>query len=63
MCECCVDGDQPSALAPHPSLAIGYIWELAVTDFERRAWIENVLVSPTGPNLDAYLEAQFEADL
>ncbi len=42
-------------LAPHGSPAIGCVWELAVTDFERRAWLTHVLARPGGPDLDAYL--------
>ncbi|MFG1815180.1 hypothetical protein ACGFIF_15540 [Kribbella sp. NPDC049174] len=56
-------GDVPDELAPHPSAAIGCVWELAVTDFERRAWLQHVLANPDGPDMDAYLEATFEAKL
>ena|ERR1022692_573572 len=54
----------PSALAPHPSPAIGCVWELAVTDFERRAWLKHVLANPAGPSLDAYLvETHFDGEI
>ena len=33
----------------------GCVWELAVVDFERRAWIEDVLANPDGPDLERYL--------
>ncbi|MFI7061535.1 hypothetical protein ACIBL3_11165 [Kribbella sp. NPDC050124] len=56
-------GDAPDQLAPHASAAIGCVWELAVTDFERRAWLQHVLANPDGPDLDAYLGASFEAEL
>ncbi|MEV0287726.1 MULTISPECIES: hypothetical protein [unclassified Kribbella] len=56
-------GDEPDQLAPHSSAAIGCVWELAVTDFERRAWLQHVLANPGGPDLDAYLAASFEAKL
>src|ERR687887_289022 len=52
--------DDPAALRPHPTLAIGCVWELAVTDFERRAWLEHVLAREGGPNVDGYLAARFE---
>lgn len=55
--------DGPDELAPHPSAAIGCVWELAVTDFERRAWLQHVLANPDGPDLAAYVEATFEAKL
>ena len=49
----------PDALAPHPTEAIGCVWELAVTDFERRAWLRHVLANPRGPDEAAYLHATF----
>jgi hypothetical protein len=55
--------DDPTALQPHPTDAIGCVWELAVVDFERRAWLRHVLANPTGPDVDAYLDARFEADV
>jgi hypothetical protein len=55
--------DDPAALRPHPTLAIGCVWELAVTDFERRAWLEHVLARDGGPDVDSYLAARLEADL
>ena len=51
--------DAPAALAPHPTEAIGCVWELAVTDFERRAWLRHVLASPGSPDEAAYLQATF----
>jgi hypothetical protein len=51
------------ALSPHPTPAIGCVWELAVTDFERRAWLEHVLAREGGPDLDAYLAARFEGEV
>ncbi|WP_214318294.1 hypothetical protein [Nonomuraea sediminis] len=47
------------AFAPHPSDAIGCVWELAVVDFERRAWLRHVLANPGGPDEDAYLRETF----
>lgn len=55
--------DEPAALRPHFNEAIGCVWELAVVDFERRAWLEYVLANPAGPDIDAYLDARFEADI
>ena len=43
------------AMRPHPTPAIGCVWELAVTDFERRAWLEHVLSRPEGPDIEGYL--------
>jgi hypothetical protein len=33
------------------------VWELEVIDFERRAWLEDVLIAD---NVDAYLERALE---
>ena len=35
----------------------GCVWELAIVDFERRAWIEDVLANSPGPDLERYLAA------
>ena len=48
--------EQPHLLTDHPTSAIGCVWELSVTDFERRAWLEHVLQPIDGPNLGRYLE-------
>jgi hypothetical protein len=50
-------------LAPHASPAIGCVWELAVTDFERRAWLTHVLARPDGPDLAAYLAQELSDDV
>lgn len=55
--------DRPDALRPHPGEAIGCVWELAVTDFERRAWLRHVLANPEGPDLDAYVADSFEGSV
>ena len=49
--------DDPIALRRLTTPAIGCVWELEVTDFERRAWIEHVL---KGDDLAAYLAASFD---
>jgi formylmethanofuran dehydrogenase subunit D len=54
------DLDDPSALRPHPTDAIACVWELGVLDFERRAWLEHVLANPSGPDVDAYVDATYE---
>lgn len=54
---------RPQQLAPHGGQAIGCVWELAVTDFERRAWLQHVLANPEGPSLDAYLDTYFEGEV
>lgn len=55
--------DQPDRLDPLPSPAVGCVWELAVTDFERRAWLKHVLANPSGPDLDAYSAERLSTEL
>jgi hypothetical protein len=52
--------DDPDALRPLETPAIGCVWELEVTDFERRAWLEHVLARAEGPDLSGYLLARFD---
>jgi hypothetical protein len=55
--------NDPGALSAHPTPAIGCVWELAATDFERRAWLEHVLARDGGPDVDGYLAARFEGEV
>ncbi|HEY7485144.1 MAG TPA: hypothetical protein VH912_11845 [Streptosporangiaceae bacterium] len=55
--------DRPDAMGPHPTPAIGCVWEMAVHDHERRAWLRHVLARPEGPDLGAYLRDRFEGDI
>jgi hypothetical protein len=50
-------------LAPHPPPAIGCVWELFVTGFERQAWVDEVLARPDGPDVEGYLSKTFSADV
>lgn len=52
--------DRPSALSEHRSPAIGCVWELAVVDVERRAWLDHVLTRPHDPHYAAYLGEHLE---
>jgi hypothetical protein len=45
------------ALKPYEGEGMGCVWELEVIDFERRAWLEDVLIDD---DLDAYLEKALE---
>jgi len=49
--------DDPAALTPYTGAGMSCVWELEVIDFERRAWLEDVLV---GDDVDAYLERALE---
>jgi hypothetical protein len=53
-------GAESSELSPAPPSAFGCVWELGVVEFERRAWIEEVIGNPDGPDLDAYMARRFE---
>jgi hypothetical protein len=52
--------DDPAALQPVPQPAAGCVWELGIIDFERRAWLEDVL---KGDDIDLYLSRQYNADV
>jgi hypothetical protein len=49
-----IEGLQPVEWTP-----AGCVYELAVVEFERRAWIEDVIGNPDGPNLDLYMSRRF----
>jgi hypothetical protein len=55
--------DRPEDLSPHPSSAVGCVWELSVTDFERRAWITHVLANPNGADIRGYLAQELNDDV
>jgi len=57
------DLSDPTDLKPHFNDAVGCIWELSVTDFERRAWIDDVLANASGPDIERYLTRRFDADI
>jgi hypothetical protein len=50
-------------MRPHPTPSIGCVWELAVTDFERRAWLSHVLANTDGPDIEAYLGEHFVGEV
>lgn len=53
----------PETLRPHSSPAIGCVWELAVVDFERRAWLTHILSPSEGPDVAAYLNEELHTDV
>ena len=55
--------DEPTACTPVDDQPAGCVWELAIVDFERRAWIEDVLSNPDGPDLERYLGRRLDADV
>ncbi len=46
--------DDPGALEPADGTGMACVWELEVVDFERRAWLEHVLI---GDDVERYLAA------
>jgi hypothetical protein len=55
--------DDPISFAQVENQPTGCVWELAIVDFERRAWIEDVLANPPGPDLERYLERRLDEDV
>jgi len=53
-------GSEPTDLAPATPTAFGCVWELGIVEHERRAWIEDVIGNPDGPDIDAYMARRFE---
>jgi hypothetical protein len=47
----------PDDLQPLTDTGMACVWELEVIDFERRAWLEDVLI---GDDVDAYLERSLD---
>lgn len=55
---------EPTALrAWTPDDPIACAWDLSVVCFERQAWVRHVLARDGGPDLDAYLADQLQADV
>ncbi|SED12624.1 hypothetical protein SAMN05519104_2850 [Rhizobiales bacterium GAS188] len=52
--------DDPRALSPVADPAAGCVWELGIIDFERRAWIEDVL---KGHDIELYMTRRLDADV
>ena len=55
--------DDPIAFSQVENQPAGCVWELAVVDFERRAWLDDVLANPPGPDLERYLGRRLDADV
>ena len=54
-------GSSPDELRPAgPDDSTACVWDLAVIDFERRAWHELVVKQAGAPDLGAYLARRFE---
>jgi hypothetical protein len=53
----------PAAMTLFPAQAAGCVWELEIIDFERRAWLADVLANPAGPDVERYLSRQLTTEL
>jgi hypothetical protein len=53
-------GAEIESMRPIEWTPTGCVWELGVVDFERRAWIEDVIGNPDGPDLERYLSRRFD---
>jgi hypothetical protein len=53
----------PIAFVPVENQPAGCVWELEIVDFERRAWIEDVLANPDGPDVERYLDRRVDNDV
>ena len=49
-----IDGLDPVQWTP-----VGCVYELAIVEFERRAWIDDVIGNPDGPDVERYLGRRF----
>ena len=54
--------DTPTDLRPITDGLTACTWELAVTSFERQAWLDQVFAAPE-PDLDGYLATRLEAEV
>jgi hypothetical protein len=55
--------DNPRALTKLTDPAAGCVWELEVIDFERRAWLKDVLTTGNAEGIESYLTRQYNGDV
>jgi hypothetical protein len=53
----------PGAQAKLVDPGAGCVFELGIIDFERRAWIDDIIGDPHGPDLTRYLSRRLNADV
>ncbi|HEU4730139.1 MAG TPA: hypothetical protein VFT22_19710 [Kofleriaceae bacterium] len=53
----------PRAMTQLANQTAGCVWELEVIDFERRAWLADVLANPTGPDVERYLGRHLNTEI
>jgi uncharacterized cysteine cluster protein YcgN (CxxCxxCC family) len=52
-------GETVATLEPVQWTPAGCVYELAIVEFERRAWIEDVIGNTEGPDVDRYMQRRF----
>lgn len=55
--------EAPDALRAIEHPAAGCVWELGIIDFERRAWLADVLANPAGADLELYMSHALSLEL
>jgi hypothetical protein len=55
--------DDPAAMTLLPTQVAGCVWELEIIDFERRAWLTDVLANPDGPDVARYLGRHVDTEI
>jgi hypothetical protein len=55
--------DDPRAMTRWSGHAVGCVWELEIVDFERRAWLSDVLANPAGPDVERYLGRRIDTEI
>jgi hypothetical protein len=53
----------PAAMTQLAHQTAGCVWELEVIDFERRAWLADVLANPAGPDIARYLGRHLDTEV
>jgi hypothetical protein len=53
----------PAAMTQITNQTAGCVWELEVIDFERRAWLTDILANPTGPDIERYLGRHVDTEV
>ena len=46
---------EPAIFNPATGRAVACVWELAILEFERRAWVDSILRDPSHADVSAYL--------
>jgi hypothetical protein len=53
----------PRAMTQLEHASAGCVWEIEVIDFERRAWLTDVLANPSGPDVARYLDRRLDTEV